>query len=381
MKKRHYLTAAIFCFNPSQKFAVEGMRAVVDTGGLKIACVTTKQNGTRFDEVYERERTILDERVEAGGSFKEEENDSDEEDIESPSTVLASLPFAHLGSDAWDLNYFYFWTTSVAAVRKIYFDFVKGKVDQLRTAGSWEVEREKKDVSCCCEGAKEGDGKQDVWNSPPPAVCCFGLNIPKSAWSSAIFPVLIQANDNENTEVIEAWLRENLRQERAGMVWLEESCEWSIGNTANYAMAIAMRNGSNCRAFHRGEEQGNAEGAQVTAVRPSNLSVWRCRKRKGAGTKSLEIGFSGDSGTFVIERVGGRGIKVVTKLEEDIEGGGRKKELALTWEARKGGGVVIKAESIRSGEREAEEKKERDWVREERGGFEQRRHSFVVHYR
>eukprot|EP00520_Triparma_pacifica_P018382 CAMPEP_0118658528 /NCGR_PEP_ID=MMETSP0785-20121206/14618_1 /TAXON_ID=91992 /ORGANISM="Bolidomonas pacifica, Strain CCMP 1866" /LENGTH=593 /DNA_ID=CAMNT_0006551555 /DNA_START=336 /DNA_END=2117 /DNA_ORIENTATION=- len=333
-----------------ERFAVEGMRAVVETGGLKIACVTTRQNGPQFDAVYERERTILDERVDAGASFVEVR-----EDIKSPSRVLGSLPFAHLGSDAWDLNYFYYWSTSVKAVEKIYYDFVKGKVDELRESGSWRIKGK------CCKGGG-GGGK---WNSPPPAVCCFGLNIPKSAWSSAIFPVLIQAKDEENAEVVGDWLRRELRMERGDKVWLEESCEWSIGNTANYAMAVAMRNGSDCRAFHRGEMGVEEDRAYVSAVEPKNLAIWRCRE---GGGNSLEIGFTGDSASFVVERRRkGKKFKVA-KLEE-VGGVG---ELELTWEERDGR-IIIRAET--SGAK-GEEKKQTEETCE--GG---KRNAFVIHLR
>lgn len=42
---------------------MKGMRAVVETGGIKIACVTTKQNNEAFDKVYDRELATLENRL------------------------------------------------------------------------------------------------------------------------------------------------------------------------------------------------------------------------------------------------------------------------------------------------------------------------------
>ena len=46
-----------------QAFAVKGFRAVVETGGIKIACVTTRQNGISFDDAYNAELRVLEARL------------------------------------------------------------------------------------------------------------------------------------------------------------------------------------------------------------------------------------------------------------------------------------------------------------------------------
>lgn len=157
-----------------QDFAVKGMRAVVETGGIKIACVTTKQNNEAFDKAYDRELATLENRLVGGKSIAKSDGDTDN-GTASPSRILASLPFAHIGSDAWDLNYLFFWATSTAAVEKIYEDFVKARIDDLREFGTWGDEA----ASCCRREKEEGAADLGGWNSAPPAVCCFGLNIPK----------------------------------------------------------------------------------------------------------------------------------------------------------------------------------------------------------
>ena len=72
-----------------QAFAAKGFRAVVETGGIKIACVTTRQNGPSFDDAYGAELRVLEARLEGA---------DDAQPGESSSRVLASLPFAHIGS-------------------------------------------------------------------------------------------------------------------------------------------------------------------------------------------------------------------------------------------------------------------------------------------
>ena len=84
------------------RFAAKGFRAVVKTGGIKIACVTTRQNGASFDDAYGAEMLALETRLEGSDSPPPRA---------SSSRVIASLPFAHIGSDAWDLNYFFMWAT------------------------------------------------------------------------------------------------------------------------------------------------------------------------------------------------------------------------------------------------------------------------------
>ena len=66
--------------------------------------------------------------------------------------------------------------------------------------------------------------------------------------------VLAQAGDSENYKVLNAWIYKNLRKEIDGVIWTAEGDEWAIGNTANYALGVAMvRHPGWYRAFHRGQ--------------------------------------------------------------------------------------------------------------------------------
>lgn len=67
---------------------------MVGTGGLKIAIVTTQQHTAAFEEAYTRERQVLEQRMQLMGSVSAEPGPS-------PSRIIANVPFAHLGSDAW----------------------------------------------------------------------------------------------------------------------------------------------------------------------------------------------------------------------------------------------------------------------------------------
>jgi hypothetical protein len=153
--------------------------------------------------------------------------------------------------------------------------------------------------------------------SPPPSSCCKNLNIPLSATTAALTPVLVQCGDGLMAERAMRWLNLSCRQEEEGVVaeevgnrattfvhgvgggggaaagatpsdnggtgdgddgcddnddggdaaaarlflgklWMGESAEWGIGNTANYAMAVGIKNGSNPRAlYHTAPRKGN----------------------------------------------------------------------------------------------------------------------------
>ena len=65
-----------------------------------------------------------------------------------------------------------------------------------------------------------------------------------------------------------------------GCVWLQEGDEWAIGNTANYAMAVAVANGSDLRALHQGgseqyraAEAGDMRGGGRLAARRRGLPL------------------------------------------------------------------------------------------------------------
>mmetsp|Transcript_7941 Transcript_7941/g.16582 ORF Transcript_7941/g.16582 Transcript_7941/m.16582 type:complete len:676 (+) Transcript_7941:167-2194(+) len=284
-----------------QAFAAKGFRAVVETGGIKIACVTTRQNGPSFDDAYGAELRVLEARLEGA---------DDAQPGESSSRVLASLPFAHIGSDAWDLNYFFMWATRSEPVKAIYDKYVKVRLETLRESGTWSEE----ECSCC---GGDGDGEPKAkhatgWNSAPPAVCCFGLNIPKSAWSSAILPVLAQAEDWDMYETVSKWLTGQLRKEGTEEgVWLGESCEWAIGNTANYAMGVAFRNGADARALHHGLSVREG-GVRVLSCEPRDMDVWRCRMEGGA----LQVGFGAGAGVCKGEVVAKFVVEAQTRMRQ-----------------------------------------------------------------
>ena len=93
----------------------------------------------------------------------------------------------HRRSDAWDLAYFWAWTTNPKAVYFMYHRYVRDKIDTLRERGAWRV-----DVDGDSKDVDGGDGRGQAaaeWNSPPTGHCCLGLNIPKSAWTTALMPV------------------------------------------------------------------------------------------------------------------------------------------------------------------------------------------------
>eukprot|EP01046_Picozoa_sp_COSAG06_P013572 COSAG06_NODE_824_length_12073_cov_102.305161_13_plen_108_part_00 len=67
----------------------------------------------------------------------------------------------------------------------MYNRYVRDKIDVLRERGAWHADNDSKDVD-------GGDGRGQAaaeWNSPPTSHCCLGLNIPKSAWTTALMPV------------------------------------------------------------------------------------------------------------------------------------------------------------------------------------------------
>ncbi len=272
-----------------QKFACEHFRAPVTSGGLKIAVVTTKQNNSRFDEAYDSALLGLNERLRSSQSsspgtprgrspsafFRMRRNVVPPPS--SPSKIIASLPFGHVGSDAWDFSYFYLWSTSPSAVTALYNYCVKPNIDALRESGTWSLSDSR---------AAQPHPK---WDSAPPAVCCFGMNIPKTAWTSAILPVLAQAHDCSNLSAVLSWVRAQLRVESPKGVMLQESCEWSIGNTANYAIATAIMNGSDFRAFHRGELRDSLL-PMVTKVLPQEADVFKCRRSGEMG--GIDFGVS-----------------------------------------------------------------------------------------
>lgn len=184
-----------------QHFVCGAMRASIQTGALRIMAVTTKQHTAEFDAVYCHERLELDLRLQQQQTRKRplrkpRRNSRSSSPstspagrdtrtrpgvVSSPSRVSGSVPFAHLGSDAWDLAYFWAWTTNPNAVTHMYQHFVRDKIQVLREKGAWFV-----------DGNGTGGARSQPpaeWNSPPTSHCCLGLNIPKSAWTTALMPV------------------------------------------------------------------------------------------------------------------------------------------------------------------------------------------------
>ena len=106
----------------------------------------------------------------------------------------------------------------------------------LIARGCWDVPAARTD-------ARDGQDTSTrvEWDSPATSHCCLGLNIPKPAWTTALMPVLAQARDTENYWALDRWIRANVRRAEHGKVWTEEGVEWSIGNTANYALGVATR--------------------------------------------------------------------------------------------------------------------------------------------
>lgn len=347
------------------RFALTGMRAVVGTGGLKIAVVTTVQHTPAFDAAYARELKALEQRRDACSTAASSSSDGVEaERVDriidestppgpSPSRIFGAVPFAHLGSDGWDLTYLHWWADSCSVVTEIYRAAVKPKVVAIADH-YWECRRcNDDDVKIHKNEAVDGklvpSSLPPSSSSPPPPIaavsappspCCAGLNIPQTAWTSQLLPLLVQTGDLDLANRAENWLVHRCRRsfsccgnstpftsvesgtttttttaaEKAvkrslqDCVWLHESDEWAVGNTANYALSQALRNGSEPRHLHhyglslhppswtKGEEQPltcmQAARSTCVAVLPIDTPIFRCRLVSQATTSATDSGIT-----------------------------------------------------------------------------------------
>jgi hypothetical protein len=149
---------------------------------------------------------------------------------------VGSVPFGHMGGDGWSLTYYYAWASSADIPTTIWNDVTVPILDTFDT------------FDRAPDGGAAGGGA----DSAPPNHCCFGLNIPSSAWGASLLPVVAQVGDTAWFNRLCDWLTRHFRAETRDalgrpLVRVAESVEWEIGNTANYLLGVSVAAGSSLR--------------------------------------------------------------------------------------------------------------------------------------
>jgi len=149
------------------------------------------------------------------------------------SAVDVTLPAGHLGSDGWNLTHYFPWTISSEIPKTIWYECCKPIFDEYEA-----FDLPTKPFT---------DAKGPVPVSPehggahPPNDCCGTLNIPNSALACSLLGAVAQAEDFKGYDRLYGWVKEHYFHSENGMSWISESADFMIGNTAQFAMGVALR--------------------------------------------------------------------------------------------------------------------------------------------
>ena len=234
-----------------------------------------------------------------------------------------------MGGDGWCLSYYTAWAETAEVPRRIWWEISRPifeRMDALDHPPS---------KPCCEGGGKGGEGGAEgggAQGASPPNACCCNLNLPVGVWAASLLPVMAQAGDLQSFEKVDAFLREHYRRVRdeapgGRSVWLEETVEWAIGNTATYLLGLALRAGSSFREMVQAPRplayfkrpllvevacRGTAgqppyrSGADLVPAQNRSAEVFRCwREDEGSEaprTSRLHVGvrLSSDEGEVVL---------------------------------------------------------------------------------
>ena len=199
---------------------------------------------------------------------------------------LATVPFGHLGGDGWCLSYYFAWAETAETPRSIWHRLSKPIFERMNAL-------ESPPIKPCCDESESEDGRSGgdgVKGGEPPNTCCCNLNLPVGVWACSLLPAMAQAGDLTSFGKVDDYLRKHYRRSlkastkgRGDRMWVEETVEWAIGNTATYLFGLALKEGSSLREMvHAPLPPSYFKRAlveEIEAPRDSNIrtaDIYRC---------------------------------------------------------------------------------------------------------